>query len=346
VLSHLLQNDVHARLAADEMTISTPNGEQTFERGTVLVTRAYQNSDWNDVRSLLAELADENHIRVHTISSGLTPSTGMDIGSRSIDPVKLPEVMVVIGPGTHFQETGEAWYYLDRHVNLPVSLVETSRLSRVDLNRYSHIIMLNGSYNNLGDNVTRGIQQWVRRGGTLIGQKGGARWMAQNDLLGAEVVSRDTFREQFPSEGLSYGDRSDFFAKQRIAGAIFNANIDLSHPLAVGYPREQLPVFKDSTMAFEVNEAPFVDVARYADEPLLSGYTSEENRSVLAGKSAIVAHRLGSGRVVGFADNVNFRGFFWGTSKLMSNAIFWSQYVMGTAADEEEAYEEEDAHSH
>lgn len=347
VLSNLLQQDIHVRLAHEPMTIDTPDGEQHFPAGTALVTRAYQQQDWAQVRATLDQLATDNQVPVHTISRGLTPSVGMDIGSRSIDPAKRPEVLLVVGDGVPVQEAGETWYYLDRHVNLPVSKIETQRLDQVDINRYSHIIMVNGRYN-FSDLLTNRIRNWVHQGGTLIGQKGGARWMAENDILGVDFVAQDEFDAQFKRHGLSYSDRNDFFAQQRVAGAIFETELDLSHPLAVGYTRRHLPVFKDSTMAMVAESAPFIDVARYREEPVLAGFVAQQNRDVIRDRASVVAHRAGSGRVIGFADNVNFRGYFWGTSKLLANAIFWSQYAQGSsAADDEAALDEMDeAHSH
>lgn len=344
VLNQLLQEGIHARLAYNEMTISTPEGEQHLPAGTVLVTRAYQEHDWSQVQSKLAEFSNASDVPVHTITRGLTPTTGMDIGSRSIDPARKPEVLLVVGDGVPVQEAGEAWYYLDRHVNLPVSKVETQRLERINLERYTHIILVNGRYN-FSDTLTQRLNRWVREGGTMIGQKGGAYWMSENGLLGANFVTQNEFSEQFDSAGLSYADRNDYFAQQRLAGAIFNTKLDLSHPMAVGYTREHLPMFKNSTLAMMADKSPFIDVARYTDDPVLAGYVSQGNRNVLSNRAAIVAHRVGSGRVVGFADNVNFRAYFWGTSKLMANAIFWSQYVMGTA-DNDEAAMEDDAHAH
>ena len=346
LLNQLLQDGIHARLAFDDITVATPEGEQNFASGTVLVTRAYQTHDWDQVQSKLAQYSNASEVPVHTISSGLTSSTGMDIGSRSIDPASKPEVLLVVGDGVPVQEAGEAWYYLDRHVNLPVSKVETQRLSRIDLSRYTHIIMVHGRYS-FDEQLIANLQQWVRQGGTLIGQKGGAQWMADNGLLQVNFVEQSVFDAQFEAAGLSYADRNDYFAQQRLAGAIFETELDLSHPLAVGYTRARLPVFKNSTLAMVADEVPFVDVARYTDEPVLAGFVSQGNREVLKNRAAIVAHRLGRGRVVGFADNVNFRAYFWGTSKLMANAIFWSQYAMGTASEDEEAMEVDDeAHAH
>ncbi|RUO23372.1 peptidase M14 [Aliidiomarina iranensis] len=345
VLNHLLKNGIHARLAVDEVTVNTPNGDAQFNRGAVIVTRAYQDKPWQDIQATLTELADANRVRVHTITSGMTSTVGMDVGSRSINPATEPKVMLVIGDGVNLQEAGEAWYYLDRDLNIPVSMIETQRLDRSDISRYTHIILVDGNHRNLSERFTNSLQEWVRQGGTLIGQKGGARWMSENNLLGTTVVPADEFREKFSTEGLSYADRNDFFAQQRVAGAIFNSKLDLSHPLTVGFSRETLPIFKNSTIAFMNNERPFVDVATYAEAPVFAGYTSQGNREVLSERTTVLAHRYGGGRVVGFADNVNFRGYFWGTSKLMANAIFFSQYALGTVGDEEEE-EDEDAHAH
>ncbi|CUS47602.1 MAG: zinc carboxypeptidase [Idiomarinaceae bacterium HL-53] len=350
LLAQLQRENIHARLAFDDMTVVTPEGQQQFPRGAVIVTRAYQQRPWAEVQAVLGQHADNNEVRVATLTSGLTPTTGMDIGSRSIDPAPTPKVLIVIGDGAHLQEAGEAWYYLDRHVNIPVTMIETDRLARTDLGNYTHILMVHGWYNGLNDALANSLKSWVRNGGVLIGQKGGAEWMTEQGILSAEVVTNETFDAEFPTEDLSYGQRDDYYSQRRIAGAIFNAELDLSHPLTVGYTRAELPVFKNGTMAFETNESPFVDVATYAENPVLAGFTSEGNRNVLKGKTAIVAHRFGSGRAIGFADNLNFRAFFWGTSKLLSNALFWSQYIYGSAGAEEASAEqaalEEEEHSH
>ena len=159
-------------------------------------------------------------------------------------------------------------------------------------------------------------------GGTIIGQRGGAEWLAENGLLQTRFINDAVFQSAFTKKQLSYEERDDFYAEQRIAGAIFSMDVDTSHPLFFGFPRDQMPVFKNSAAAMEEPESPFVSVARYSEQPLMSGYTDERNREILKGKTNIAAHRLGNGQVIGFADNINFRAYFWGTSKLLSNAIY------------------------
>src|SRR5690606_7235082 len=177
-LNRLLQAGVHVRQANQEFTAKTADGDYTFTPGTVVVTRAYQEHDWADVQAKLAEIATDNQVKVHAITSGLTPR-GMDLGSRNLSPVKPVNVMMLVGTDANMYEAGEAWYYLDRHVGIPVSMVDTDRLNRSDLSRYTHIIMVDGRYSNLNKHSADKLQQWLQAGGVVIGQQGGARWLSE-----------------------------------------------------------------------------------------------------------------------------------------------------------------------
>ena len=43
--------------------------------------------------------------------------------------------------------------------------------------------------------------------------------------------------------------------------------------------------------------------------------------------ASLIVSRLGSGRVVIFADNPNFRGSWYGTNKLFLNAIYFGDNI-------------------
>lgn len=321
LLQELLEQNIHVRQSTKPFTVEAQQGRQEFSPGSVIVPKAYQERDWRDVQRRLATAAKEKGVHVTSIETGLTPE-GIDLGSRNIQPVEEPSVMMLTGAGVNLYEAGETWYYLDRHVGIPLSMIDTERLSRADLTRYSHIIMVDGRYGNLDKALRKKLKQWVSQGGTIIGQRGGAEWLAENNLLHTRFIEDSVFQDAFAKDRMSYDDRDSFYSEQRIAGAIFSMEVDTSHPLFFGFPREQMPVFKNSVAAMEEPESPFVSVARYSEQPLMSGYTDERNREILKGKTNIAAHRYGSGQVIGFADNVNFRAYFWGTAKLLSNAIY------------------------
>ena len=54
-------------------------------------------------------------------------------------------------------------------------------------------------------------------------------------------------------------------------------------------------------------------------------YISEENLKVLSGSVPFVTESLGAGRVIGFTDNTNFRAFWYGTNRLLLNALFFGE---------------------
>jgi len=41
----------------------------------------------------------------------------------------------------------------------------------------------------------------------------------------------------------------------------------------------------------------------------------------------VVAHRVGDGQVIGFVDNLNFRGYWYGSSKVFANAIYLTDLI-------------------
>ena len=62
---------------------------------------------------------------------------------------------------------------------------------------------------------------------------------------------------------------------------------------------------------------------QYTSTPLLSGYISKPNLEQLKSTSSFKKASLGRGEVLYFTDNTNFRAFWYGTNKLLMNAIFF-----------------------
>jgi hypothetical protein len=161
----------------------------------------------------------------------------------------------------------------------------------------------------------------------IWGQKGGAKWLIKKKLLQGEFVSEDDMNKRFETKALAHGDRDALEARQRIAGAIFSVDLDITHPLGMGFTRKQLPVFKNSTLLLEKSTKPFVTVASYSKFAQLSGYADKVNVDKIAESSFMLAHSHGDGVVIGVADNVNFRGFWYGTSRLMANSLYFSHLI-------------------
>lgn len=69
----------------------------------------------------------------------------------------------------------------------------------------------------------------------------------------------------------------------------------------------------------------------YTAQPLLARYISKENHKELGGTAANNVRLMGAGRIITFADNPNFRAFWYGTNKLFLNAIFFGHTISGSS---------------
>jgi len=322
LLNQLLSKEIKAKVATGGFTSKVKGIKRIFASGTIIIPAGIQSTkSW---RKELAELASKTNIELVTINSGLT-SPGIDFGSNSFRPLKQPKVLLLGGKGISQYEAGEIRYYLDEMLQIPVSIVEHPRLANIDLAKYSHLVLVNGDYKTLSDNDISKLKNWIKQGGVVFAQKRGAKWLAKQDILSVDFVTKKQIDQLFDSENLNYQDKEKLSARKRIAGAIFATELDTSHPLAFGYADKNLPLFRNSTLIMDAGQQPFVTLAKYKAAPLLSGYTDKNLVNRLAYNAAIVAHNYGKGRVIASADVLAFRGYWLGSAKLLANSLFFAK---------------------
>jgi hypothetical protein len=73
----------------------------------------------------------------------------------------------------------------------------------------------------------------------------------------------------------------------------------------------------------EADKNSYNNPIQYTANPLMSGYISKPNLEELANTVPFKKAGVGSGNVIYFTDNTNFRAFWYGTNKLLMNAIFF-----------------------
>ncbi|QBG36425.1 M14 family zinc carboxypeptidase [Litorilituus sediminis] len=322
LLNTLLAQGIKAKVARKPFT-SMINGQQKqFNSGTIIVLAGIQQAtDW---REKLVKASQQSNIELFNLATGLTVK-GIDLGSSTFKLIKQPKVLMLGGQGISQYEAGEVRFYLDKMLNIPVSISNYNRLSSLDLSTYSHLILVNGNYDKLSEKDVTKIKGWIKQGGTIIGQKRGAKWLAKHEILAAKFASREQINQLFDEEGLTYQDKESLAARKRIAGAIFAAQLDTSHPLAYGYQERLLPLFRNSTLIMEQPKKAFITLAQYTPTPLLSGYTDQNLVNRLAHNAAIVAHNYGEGRVIATSDVLAFRGYWYGSAKILANSLFFAQ---------------------
>ncbi|MGM0506862.1 MAG: zinc carboxypeptidase, partial [Bacteroidota bacterium] len=211
--------------------------------------------------------------------------------------------------------------------------IDVDRVHRTDLNRYTSLVMVSGSYSNLTESGMDAIRDWVREGGTLILIRGAVSWAIEEELIPYSRLASES--DSSDTSPLPYDFMGAFRGANVIGGAIFRARIDTTHPLGYGYQNEELHTFRNSTTVIDPDglnrwSTPLV----YDEDPLAAGYISDSNLERLRNTPAIAVSSIGQGRVIAMTDNPNFRGFWIGTEKLFLNAVFFGSTIQGASTNE------------
>jgi hypothetical protein len=344
LLYELLAADANVRVARRPLTAKIePGREMRFGYGTLLVTKGLDKAIPENVLQLLKQ----TKAPVYPAASSAT-QTGIDLGSRDWKVLKKPKVLIATGPGIRAYGVGEIWHLLDQRVKMPLTMVDTHRLSALDLRKYTHVL-LTESQGLLNEKGIRNLKNFVNDGGVLWAQgQSAVKWVVEKDLASAEwrkteeerayearkkLKDKDKKNEKdnkdLPKlpERQAFIDSRDLAAFKLVRGAIFNTSLDVTHPIGYGYTSDELPVFRQNAKFIDRSENPYSTPLLYTQAPLLSGYISPENLKLISGSASIVIDQKGKGAVVLVLDKPTFRAFWWGTQRLLINAIFFGELL-------------------
>ena len=310
-LNKILTKGIRAKVSMKNFK----NGGNNYDYGTIFIPTQNQQLNQDDLFRFLEEVAIENHLKINGVSSGL--NQGIDLGSNNFRAIKKQKVAMLVGGSIFGNDAGEIWHLLDQRFDMMLTKLDLSYLSSTDISKYTTIII--PSLSSLDKSLQEKLKVWTRNGGTLIGYRNSVKMLAKNKFitLQFETVKRDTIKN------ISFDKRSLISGSQVIGGAIFEAEIDRSHPINFGYKNNKLALFRNTTIFIKPNKKSYNNPIQYLDNPLLSGYISKSNLNALKNSVPFQIQKMGSGRVMVFTDNTNFRAFWYGTNKLLMNAIFF-----------------------
>jgi len=97
-----------------------------------------------------------------------------------------------------------------------------------------------------------------------------------------------------------------------------------------------------SSAILEPDASPYQTVSSYTKNPLISGYVSPENLTLMGGSAAVISEGMGRGSVTVILDDPNFRGFWYGTNKILLNGLFFSSMISPDQAGGDRAVSEQD----
>ena len=349
-LYRVLDADLLAKVATKPVTAVTTRGRAALPRGSILVPFDRQRASKQEIHEIMRTIAAEDGIFVHAVESGASAdgTDGVDIGGPSFRPLTEPKALLVVGRDINLYGAGEIWHLLDFRMHMPLTIRDRDSLAELDWKTYTHVIFPGGEYGSkespyLPEFLPR-LRQWVNEGGTVVGQREAAHWLKHQVLEFVETEGDPLSKPADYDAGVTpsghdpylttgdvepyrfpYAEKEDRDALEVIGGAIFAGDLDITHPLGFGYSDRDIALPKNLEDVLERPANPYATVIAYATPPVLSGYASEANRIMLEGTAALIAERKGRGSVILFADDPNFRAYWYGTNKLFLNALFFSK---------------------
>lgn len=309
LLNQLLNDNLRAKVGMQPFSL---NGI-SYDYGTIMIPVQNQKMNASELHTYLTTLAKESHVTLNAVNTGLTQ--GIDLGSNQFRALTAPKIALLVGDGISSYDAGEIWHLFDTRYDITVTKLDTKNIGWADLSRYNTIIVPSGR---LDDDNSKKIKEWVQNGGTLIAYKSALNW-----LNSKEIAKLDFKKMELVGKNISFEERDDFRGAQVIGGAIFEAETDRSHPINFGYKNDKISLFRNTTIFMKPDKNSYNNPIQYTKRPIVSGYISKQNLDSIGSTVPLQIKGLGRGKVVAFTDNTNFRAFWYGTNKLLMNAIFF-----------------------
>ncbi len=311
------------KVASNKFSFEINGKEEQFTYGTILIPVHGQKLNENKIFNLITEIAIETGVDFYGLTTGLSP-TGIDLGSNSFSALNKPEMLMFVGGSTSSRDAGEIWHLFDQRYSIPVTMTETNRLNSINLEKYNTIILPGGSYREWDESDVDKLKSWTRQGGIIIAYKSATSWAAKNE------IGKTTFNKGVKPDSTSvysYADRRKASNENYISGAIFNTEMDITHPLCWGYSEKELPIFKSGTSVAKPLKIKYAEPVKYTDEPYLSGFVSDKNLDRIKSTPVVSVQNIGRGKLISYHENMTFRGTWMGTNKLFSNSVFFGSVI-------------------
>jgi hypothetical protein len=335
-LNTLLNENLIIKAATQPFRGTTNGSYRDFGYGSILIPVQQQPRSAESLQNLLESIAQKTGISFYPLETGLTVE-GIDAGSPNFQTVRTPKVAILVGEGVAMHDAGEAWHLLDQRYDMVVTNLESDDIAKTNLSNYTFIFMPDGNFSTISEAGKTKLKEWIAAGNTLFAAGNGAlSWLKENGITNVKYKAKKTSPSGKTTKRKSYGNMENDLGAIVMGGAIFDTEIDITHPLCYGYTNIHLPVFQADTMLLEVPKNVYSMPIQFTERPLIAGYVHQSVLETMPSAAAMTVFGVGTGRVVVTNINPNFRAFWYGTNKLFANSIFFGGLIGRNAVEKKE----------
>lgn len=311
------------RLRTSSKTIVHTDAEYT--RGTLFVLRGDQTEEnWTEI---LESIRLSSRVAILPMEGGHSLE-GPDMGSDNVWLVEAPRVAMLNGEETSSLSSGEVWWHFEQELEYPITRINASSSSPSDWGAFDVVILPSGWYGSASEAWMKALNEYVRDGGRVLalsravnlfnGESGWGIERYNDSDIEQSIRARDR-EERSANREKPFEDRERHYAMNIGDGSVYTVKLDLTHPLAWGYPDRPYYSLRSSGSRYGTLDNGWT-VGLYGDR--VSGFVGSRANRELPGSLAFGAQPMGRGHAVYFADNPLFRGFWENGKRLFDNAVF------------------------
>lgn len=316
VLAQLLQKNIKVRYAEKAFVV---NGKK-MEAGSLIILKTSNSDNW---ASATKQVCDQLQLEAISVNSGWVEA-GADFGSPSDKIINhAPKVGVFTGDNVSALAAGEVWSYFEQQLNYPITQLNYSFMSRMDINKYDVIIAPEGAYRDLNSKpITEKLQAFVRKGGVLIALESAAQQLSNNGDWGFKMKEIAKTDKTDINKTSKYGDRVVDALQSSIPGAIYKVYLDASHPIGFGTNGIFFDLKQDMVTYETSNDA--WNIGLLKKDSYMTGFAGIKAKNALQEGVVIGVKEIGSGKLVYMADDPIFRNFWEAGKMILANAVFFN----------------------
>jgi hypothetical protein len=319
-MASLYKNNLKIRYSLKPFAIDSTK----FNRGSVIIARGDNKHLGTKFDQLVTEAANNCRVKLYPTTTGLV-ETGKDFGSGYSPLMKKPEIAILCGEGTSSGSVGELWYFFERELLYPLTLINTNYAEKVDFTKYDVVILTSGSYSKLKDTIL----DFVKKGGRIIALESAASLFTseKTTALAKAIEARAT--EQKGTEKKEKSDDPALLRKfeserrytlsERSAGSIYKVKLDDTNPYAFGLGSNWFVMKRTAGYPFMSSG---YNIGYILDKEPVSGFAGFKYKDKIKNTIVIGSEKIGAGEVIYITDNPYFRAFWKSGRVLIGNAVF------------------------
>lgn len=296
-----------------------------YNRGSLIVARGDNKHVEAEFDKILINAANECHVKLITTNTGLVDS-GKDFGSEHSPLVKKKSVALLCGDGTSSNSVGEIWYFFEKELNYPLSLINTSFTEKVDLKDYEVLILTSGTYSKLKDTII----YYVKRGGRVIAIENaislfsGEKTTSLAKAIETRSAEQKLAEKKIKSDDSTLLKKFEFYNDKRYnlsdlsVGSIYKVKLDDTDPYSFGMGKEWFIMKRSAGFPFLTTGN---NIGYILDKEPVSGFAGFKYKDKIKNTLVIGTEKIGSGEVIYITDDPYFRAYWKSGRVLLGNVI-------------------------